>query len=1165
MKRILTDKRFINLIGLIAIALLVWFGADYISFGKDPQPLSSLTRILIIVAVVVVWWIASLYKQLRSTKKNKQLVEDLQVAKTDEIVSSKSIAENDELKKRFEKAMTTLGSRQSNRSRGNRAIYEIPWYIIIGPPGAGKTTALLNSGLDFPLNKSIGSIEGVGGTRNCDWWFGNDAVLLDTAGRYTTQDSDELVDKNAWNRFLDLLKRYRPRRPINGVIIAISIEELMLQTAAEAESQSKSIRARIDELHKKLGLGFPIYLVFTKCDLIAGFDEFFGNLIKSEREQLWGITFPFDDESKTEHSTEFFSKGFDDLLARLNGRLLDTINTESYNIQRRAAQLGFPQQFGFFKESVSNFIEKTFQRSIYGEPHLLRGVYFTSATQQGMPIDRIMSKLSNSFGLKHQTSNVPSDQGKSFFINKLFTNVIFPEAELVGVDKKFERLLTWGRRACFVGAGIVAILSLVIWSTSFTKNSLYMGEVESKIAAYHDASNKFRFAKSYLDVLPQLEALHSATLVYNQESHPYLSTLGMYDVSVDEATKYAYQSQLQGKLLPLVQRDLEQKLRTARRTDPTLMETLRVYLMLNNMEKRNLEAISDWSVNNLENKNIEPIKYVDTLKGHVKQLFDQPFPQVNIDARLVDRARKTISKIPLSARLYKQIKATNKIESPENLFAGFANSASRAFFKSKLKKFYIIPELLTRKGYQQADFTENSSAMIKLKSQLWVIDPEDGSGDYIDDNGDLSNSIETQYQLDYVRFWKLYVKSLALRSFNSLQDANEKLNEFSDPVDSPLLLALSNIYDNTQLNKSSLLDTAVNSTREGRKLYLKKALQHPIEKYFVEVNSYLESEEQREAPFTAILASLRAAHQFINDIISAPDPRLAAHESAKSRFLTPSRDVISDLYVQSSQAPEPIQGWLKTIADEIWGLLLKESYAHLNDVWAERVLIQCEATIQSRYPFKANTDLDVALFDFNDYFKPDGIHDTFIKEQLGPFINIKGNWMPKVSHNLSLPISKSSIAGLKKGVRITKAFYGKGGVSPNIKFSLKPLKLDSSVRKFEMSYGDNVIGYSHGPKIDRSLSWPVSNNDYLHLIFEDINESKHYKKYSGEWALFRMLAQFPPKRTRQRNKLKVSININKRKAEYQLTTKNSRNPFEPGLLSRYRCLTELSYKGIETP
>jgi type VI secretion system protein ImpL len=86
------------------------------------------------------------------------------------------------------------------QSLNGRFLYELPWYVIIGAPGSGKTTALRNAGLKFPLADQMGeqAVRGVGGTRNCDWWFTDQAVLIDTAGRFTTQDSDQATDKATW-------------------------------------------------------------------------------------------------------------------------------------------------------------------------------------------------------------------------------------------------------------------------------------------------------------------------------------------------------------------------------------------------------------------------------------------------------------------------------------------------------------------------------------------------------------------------------------------------------------------------------------------------------------------------------------------------------------------------------------------------------------------------------------------------------------------------------------------------------------------------------------------------------------------------------------------------------------------------------------------------------
>ena len=117
--------------------------------------------------------------------------------------------------------------------------------MIIGPPGSGKTTALLNSGLQFPLEQRVGkgALRGVGGTRNCDWWFTDEAIFLDTAGRYTTQDSDAESDSVGWSEFLALLKKYRARRPLNGVIVTVSAQDLLTLDAGRRARRTSKRRA----------------------------------------------------------------------------------------------------------------------------------------------------------------------------------------------------------------------------------------------------------------------------------------------------------------------------------------------------------------------------------------------------------------------------------------------------------------------------------------------------------------------------------------------------------------------------------------------------------------------------------------------------------------------------------------------------------------------------------------------------------------------------------------------------------------------------------------------------------------------------------------------------------------------------------------------------------
>jgi type VI secretion system protein ImpL len=117
-------------------------------------------------------------------------------------------------------------------------------------------------------------------------------VLIDTAGRYATQDSDKDTDAAAWDTFLGLLRRARPRRPINGVLLTVSVQDLLALPPDQRKEQAARLRGRMQELQQRLGVKVPVYVLVTKCDLLAGFNETFGSLGKEERDQVLGFTFP---------------------------------------------------------------------------------------------------------------------------------------------------------------------------------------------------------------------------------------------------------------------------------------------------------------------------------------------------------------------------------------------------------------------------------------------------------------------------------------------------------------------------------------------------------------------------------------------------------------------------------------------------------------------------------------------------------------------------------------------------------------------------------------------------------------------------------------------------------------------------------------------------------
>ena len=341
--------------------------------------------------------------------------------------------ELDAIRARFKQAAADLdGARFASPDGKGRDVEELPWYVMIGAPGSGKTTALVNSGLRFPFYKEgVPSVPGVGGTRNCDWWFSDEAVLIDTAGRYTTQDSDRKADAAAWLGFLGILKQFRPRRPLNGALVAVSVTDLLLWSKLERAKFAGHVRMRLAEMYAALDARFPVYVMVTKLDLLAGFTEFFGDLDPAGRAQVWGTTFAFDVDPALIAAP--YSGDFAALENRLGAEMLARLHEER-DLQRRAAIYRFPQQYHAVGPLVGEFLSLAFGTQMNHKPLQLRGAYYTSGTQEGNPIDRVLVALSRTFRLERGGAGGIRGTGKSFFLTRLLREVMFSEAELATAE-----------------------------------------------------------------------------------------------------------------------------------------------------------------------------------------------------------------------------------------------------------------------------------------------------------------------------------------------------------------------------------------------------------------------------------------------------------------------------------------------------------------------------------------------------------------------------------------------------------------------------------------------------------------------------------------------------------------------------------------------------------
>lgn len=453
---------------LVALALLsaVFIGFVFWVFFSSAGGLPLIAVVLVcslpLLIAAVVWGLRRMTARRASTQLEQALADD--GARERRAASDARGAELDRLRSEFERAIKALKSSKLARGsrRGSEALYRLPWYAIIGPPASGKTTVLRNSGLKFPYLPGTGDrLKGIGGTRNCDWWLTNHAILLDTAGRWSVEESE----RDEWLAFLDLLKKHRGERPLNGIIAAISIAgDSATSISAAAEDDLKDIalrmRERLDEITGRLGVALPVYLMFTKCDLVHGFVESFSNLSGERRKQIWGFTAPVLTGARRDPGT-YFAQQFDLLREELEQRSVVRL-AEEVDPNLIPLIYEFPAQFGALKERLTFFVDELFDSSAYRETPLLRGAYFTSGTQEGAPADLLLEDMANALNLRPQIYERREEEKKSYFLHDMLMRVVFKDHALATASSVELVRQQWRRRLTTGGLAASALVGATL-------------------------------------------------------------------------------------------------------------------------------------------------------------------------------------------------------------------------------------------------------------------------------------------------------------------------------------------------------------------------------------------------------------------------------------------------------------------------------------------------------------------------------------------------------------------------------------------------------------------------------------------------------------------------------------------------------------------------------
>ncbi|QGM47263.1 type VI secretion system membrane subunit TssM [Methylocystis heyeri] len=1163
--------------GLVSVALLIYFAAPHIVVDGS-RPFESLwLRLGIASALVAVgvgffiwfWW---------RREKDAKTIADAIAKEGGEEDDSAALAE------RMKDALRTL-----KKAAGGKEtfLYDLPWYVIIGPPGSGKTTALVNSGLRFPLSGTAtpAAIAGVSGTRYCDWWFTEDAILVDTAGRYTTQDSDAAADKRSWLAFLDLLKKHRAKQPINGVLVAISLEDLIRLSPSELAAHARAIRSRLLELNERLRVDFPVYALFTKCDLIAGFSEYFADLDQSARRQVWGATFQTKDKKSNlvaQTPTEF-----DALIERLTLQIPDRLQEEPAPAFR-VSLFGFPAQMAALKRPLYDFLNAIFEPTRYHSNANLRGFYFTSGTQHGAPIDQLINALVKNFGAETAGAVNQPSQGKSYFLYDLIQKVIINEAAWVSTDAKAVRAaFLWRLTAGVVMVALCAATLSALWS-SYHRNKELVAAVDASAQEYaaipdnaltrEDVVSDRDLAKT----LPLLRKLRYAAVGYaNQDAEtPLAERFGLSQRErLAAASAQAYRMGLERLLRPRLLYRLEEAIDSHRDDPGYIYGALKVYQMLGGLHRVDRGLVLAWEQQDWA-KEIYPGSGAQAqgraaLEEHLLAMLDMADDgpmMIEASPAFIEENQKILAQLSVSQRAYHLLRSQASGLGIPDWTASRAGGAEfeRVFETASEPDGARVPGFYTYAGFQKGLLQRLPGIAKDVESERWALGKFADQAIIADQYKTLPNDILNLYAGDFVKTWRDALGRLQMKRLTADKPRYVALAAAASQA-SPIKALFESIRDETALTKEPSAKGAAAPSSPDAALFSDQD-QAPGSRIEIQFKNYEEwvHGDPGHRPIDDLISQLNVIRD--NLITAATIPDNAQQANA---LLAPQ---VQKLKASAPTLPDPFKKMLAAAAGSFEKDVNNVELNRLSQALGDQVSGTCQQIVNGRYPFTRNATSEVALSDFGRLFAPGGIIDGFFKQNLVKYADTsKREWSWRADQSFAKNLSPGALREFQRAAQIRDAFFPNGGATPQINLQVLPPVLSGVglTAKLEVN-GAVATSRSATAVTQQAIQWPGASgaSRVAVSLWADQEDARPADaaptparaqsaptaagqtqlatiERNGAWALFRLLDA--ARASKSGDKLDVSFVLGGHELQYSFTVASTLNPVTLPALREFHC------------
>lgn len=899
-----------------------------------------------------------------------------------------------------------------------------------------------------------------------------------------------------WLNFLNAIKKKR-----SAVLFDHVIWVLDATTLFSADALALSVMTRRLEVLMTLQKTLRITLVVTQCDRLSGFVDFFTDLSLEERYQALGFALNRNEEQLA--LSELFHQRANAFVKRLGEWLIPRLHQEQ-NTTRRAHMKDFPWQM----ERLSQALEKLFRQLPTHSHWDFQGVYFTSSLQTGNPINPLTQNLSASLSLTSLKSDQPV-RHKSYFTHDLFQQLA--STPTFSLSRSF--FAYWPRLVSYPVSAAIIVTGLFVWHTAYEKNLSALNMIQAHIEVPPEEA-------PWLSQLNTLQETINTLSQYNAGADRWIG-LGQ-TVALRQKLQLRYQRLLTTNFVLYLDQIVTKQIQDDMdNNQPDLYNALQTYLMLISPDRLNMPAISSWF------EKLWSLQYPDNatekhlLLMHLNYLLQAPMNSWPVNYNLIKNAQQVLQQRPVTQIAFMMLQS--QYQEPNQPL--FSTTALPGFDLSHA----TIPALYSTSNFSLIYNDQIPQIAAQIERGNWVLGKIDSTLTPNENAFDsLTQQLRALYLENYVAAWQSALSQIKLLPPKQLSEAQNDIKILSDPR-SPIWTVLQKALENPDFQKhmnDSNIDVSGLSDLMA----------------FLNKNDLYQNFQ----------AHLPILDHYITQLAHASDTKafyIAAAERMQNK-----NDPLSNTVALSQKLPAPIGQWLGVISESVWTLTLDNAKQYLNTIWTETVVAEYQSQIANRYPLFKTADQDISLNSFNHFFGPQGTVELFFNNFLKPFVDTTQiYWTWKKIDGQSLAIPQEKLDMLIRASMIQKMFYADNPHSPTIKFSLIPISLSPNISRFVLNVGGQTSNYEPGVKRTVHCTWPGEDGAFVGMRFTTLNPERPSSMQKGFWSWFHLLDESQIQSTNDPKIFQVTFTLDNNQAVYQLVADNPVNPYQPQLLSSFRC------------